>query len=407
MSIRAMNWAMDQRTDGPSAQAVLYVIADRANEHGVCRHADPETIADKTRQSRATVFRRLEEMERAGVLARFTRHLEDGRREYEIRCRLDAAINYRVRKDRALEIYAYDDELCETVISEIPYDSAGTSEVVESQIETHGHESQIETQPVSPVRLPESHSCDSQESPSKSPKKDSPLPPKGGVTADDQGIEEARKSQTFAAFEAAGGEPILHQVRTRQIWAALTVPEEILATAAWRGYQANRRAQRKPPNSVNAHKFLQERDAWEGFAKLDAKAQTAAARVERTIRDPEGSAWIGLHVIVGIFPFGFNRDPGGKFLVPSPLPPAVVAFADLTDERGRADKTGWYFAATGTNQFGAWLGFVSEASGRAPRIEDFNGTPGLWVPWQWPPRKDGTLSTAGPDPLPDGIEDFR
>src|SRR4051812_33745602 len=49
MSIAAINWAMEQKTDGPSAQSVLFIIADRASEFGVCRHADPDTIAEKTR----------------------------------------------------------------------------------------------------------------------------------------------------------------------------------------------------------------------------------------------------------------------------------------------------------------------------------------------------------------------
>src|SRR5262245_28052229 len=146
MSIRAMNWAMAARTDGVSAQCVLFVVADTANEHGVSIHADPDYIAARTRQSRATVFRRLKELEAAGALTRLKRFRDDGAPVYEIRLRLDVEVDYDAP----------------------PPDDGGTPDVeAESQIETQGG-SQIETGTVSQVRLSESHSCDSK-SPSKNP----------------------------------------------------------------------------------------------------------------------------------------------------------------------------------------------------------------------------------------------
>lgn len=394
----AHSWARHLRLNNAYAKLVLCMLTLYVNEEGAC-FAGIETLAEDTELSPDTVRKRLAWLERVGAIVRVPQWIDpNGRRNSEGRGR-------RTTDEIRLMIDADTDEIERLSKGD---EEPTTTPQADPRCRPGAQEQGVN--PVSPavaLGLPSDSYEGLNPSNCESEKKDSPLPPKGGVTADDQGIEEARKSQTFAAFEAAGGEPILHQLRTRQIWAALTPPEEALATAAWRGYHAHRRAQRKPPNSVNAHKFLQERDAWEGFAKLDAQVQATAARVEYTIRSPEGSAWIGLHVIVGIFPYGFNRDPGGKFLVPSPLPPAVMAFADLSDERGRVDKSGWYFAGLDTNQFAAWARFVHEVSGRAARIDDHNGTPGLWVPWQWPPRKDGTLSTAGPDPLPDGIEDFR
>src|SRR5262245_9024565 len=133
-----MNWAMQQvRTDGPSAQIVLYVIADVANEHGVSLHADPDYLVERTRQSRATVFRRLDELERMGVLTRFTRHNDDGRRRYEIRLNLDRTIDYTSAGESE--------------------EAAEASQAVEaeSQIETAAVESQVETEGS------ESHPCDS------------------------------------------------------------------------------------------------------------------------------------------------------------------------------------------------------------------------------------------------------
>jgi hypothetical protein len=94
MSIVAMNWAMCCHTDGVSAQAVLYVVADTANDRGISIHADPDYIAEKTRQSRATVFRRFNELEAAGALTRIRRYRADGTSVYEITLHLDREIDY-------------------------------------------------------------------------------------------------------------------------------------------------------------------------------------------------------------------------------------------------------------------------------------------------------------------------
>lgn len=182
MSIVAMNWAMQQRPDGPSAQVVLLVIADRANERGICRHADPDDIAEISRQSRATVFRRLDELERVGLLTRFLRHGERGEREYEIRLNLDARVEYELVQDRetgrrVIRLRDAAGENEREIVLRGGADERATeadegAAQPESQFETVV-ESQIETERVSPVRLGESHSCDSHKSPSKNP---SPTP---------------------------------------------------------------------------------------------------------------------------------------------------------------------------------------------------------------------------------------
>ena len=154
MAINVMNWAMHQcRCDGPSAQIVLYVIADTANERGISVHADPQYLVERTRQSRATVFRRLDELEREGAITRYIRRRRNGSQMYEIHCHLNRRIDYGG-----------------------PDDDCGG--------ESHGETGQIETQ-VSPVRLPKSHSCDSK-SPSKSPDDDDSL--RANVSREAEGI---------------------------------------------------------------------------------------------------------------------------------------------------------------------------------------------------------------------------
>jgi DNA-binding Lrp family transcriptional regulator len=209
MSIRAMNWAMAARTDGVSAQCVLYIVADTANEHGVSIHADPDYIATRTRQSRATVFRRLKELEAAGALTRFKRFRDDGAPVYEIRLHLDVDVDY----------------------DAVPDDDGSAQDIEsESQIETQSG-SQPETGKVSPVRQAESHSCDSK-SPSKNPKDSPQAPQRGdehapsamegeaGETADPEGWSDFKN-----AWEA-DKVPISRVTLTKPIFAALGWPDE-------------------------------------------------------------------------------------------------------------------------------------------------------------------------------------
>lgn len=389
MSIAALNWAMDQKTDGPSAQSVLFVIADRASEHGVSRHADPDTIAQKTRQSRATVFRRLEEAERVGLLTRFTRHLDDGRREYEVRLAMKKYVNYRVDKTRTITIYAMDDEKCEgEPIQVLPFDGEPTQDIEpQSQIETHG-ESQIETQPVAPVRPDESQSCDSQEGPSKSPsKKDSPLPPKGGQTEQSgNGNQETElaKIAGWAKFEKAWQEPILRQSIGRQVWWALTESEETTAITAARGYVAWRKTQKKPPNVINAHTFLRERDAWPRYAELAGPDPAS-----RTFIAADSKEFAGIHVMATIIgapapAVEFDQSQGAVgYWRWQPVPPDLVGLSVFVDQPSEQ----WMQIEIDGIQFKAWASRINEWI-------DFWPRKALRVPCQFPPRKDGSIAPS-------------
>src|SRR6266403_1700179 len=97
MSIATMNWALGQRLETHQQQILLYVIADSADPNGVTRHCDPDYMADRARLSRATMFRRLGELEEIGVLTRSKFYSERGSPIYEIRLRLDAQIDMPIR----------------------------------------------------------------------------------------------------------------------------------------------------------------------------------------------------------------------------------------------------------------------------------------------------------------------
>ena len=71
-----MNWAMEQATGDPRAQCLLYVIADCANEQGVA-WPGADWMAEKSQQSRATVYRRLEALQALGLLVTRPRWIDD------------------------------------------------------------------------------------------------------------------------------------------------------------------------------------------------------------------------------------------------------------------------------------------------------------------------------------------
>lgn len=373
MSIRAMNWAMHARTDGVSAQCVLFVVADTANEHGVSIHADPDYIADRTRQSRATVFRRLKELEAVGALTRFKHYREDGSAAYEVRLALDAVIDYDVAPDA----------------SDAPDLEA------KSQIETPP-KSQIETSGISPVRQAESQSCDSS-NPSKSPEevRIPPTPQAGG---------EWPHEASWKEFEEAYREPILRQSQARAVWTVLSDAERDLATRAARGYASHRSRQKKPPNVLNAHTFLKERDAWAAFVAQSSEPKLAALEVVFVPEDsPEWRAHQVIRMICGIPPLQSMNYEEGRGVRLVPLSPAELALEQFADQ----DPQSWPVVAAGTQMCGAWRQFL--------RVEPrpiIVGTirkeylPGKWkddwpikelglrVPCDWPPRKDGSLSAA-------------
>jgi hypothetical protein len=97
MSIAAMNWALSQRLETHQQQILLYVIADSADPSGITRHCDPDYMVDRTRLSRATMFRRLAELEEIGALSRRKYYTESGTPRYEIRLNLEVRIDVPIR----------------------------------------------------------------------------------------------------------------------------------------------------------------------------------------------------------------------------------------------------------------------------------------------------------------------
>lgn len=400
MSIAAINWALAQRTDGPSAQIVLFVVADAANERGICRHADPDYIADRSRQSRATVFRRLGELEVAGALSRFKTIGPRGEPIYEIRLHLDRSVDY----ERT--------SACAEDRSEPAPEDRG--EVVESQFETLTGE----TGGVSPVRLGESHSCDSK-SPSKSPylpPKPPPCPggPPQGLRSD--GVEDAAR---LAHFKATMPSATSRPDRLAALVAALTPDEWEALDLGARAYAAAR-----PRNPIDPERFVRRRifrewaakappappAIWVAQGSLEALAHEVFARAC-------GRSWPGAT-------WSAERREAG-WLVRASWPPFGAGLP--------SDERDWWFVERGTREFWAWCERIRVAGAASPRLRSevaadrYRGAAGravldpltttalgdgrrigLLAPCRWPPRRDGTIATGPPDlASDDDLDEFE
>jgi hypothetical protein len=369
MSIRAMNWAMDQATGDPRSQCLLYVIADCANPDGVA-WPSVKYMAAKSQQSKATTQRRLKELEEMGAIARFPRwEDEDGkvnlegrgrRTSDEIRCLLDHKVD-RSQPDHDGEV------------------SADETSAPPSQPDTPP--SQADTPPVAQLcDGPPSHCSGPYRNRNSEPKDSPPNPPPGGVGPAPDGWKE---------FEEAYPGPILRQSYARNAFTALNAIERELATKAARGYGLWIKAQRKPPNVLGAHLFLKERDAWGQYVE---QSETVSQRRSVPADCDEARAYAGLRRVYLASPPRVASD--GTVSLPRPLTAAEMAFADLPP------PSQWVFISQ-RNQQGSWAGFLAEALpgiARRPLVDHHDGHAdvGFFAPWPWPPLKDGSLCTGPP-----------
>lgn len=78
MSWQATAWAQKQRTGSPSAKVVLLVLANYANEDGICWPSQ-KTLAAATEQSEDSVQRRLRELEKLGLVKKQKRRRPHGK----------------------------------------------------------------------------------------------------------------------------------------------------------------------------------------------------------------------------------------------------------------------------------------------------------------------------------------
>lgn len=361
-----MNWAMEQATGDPRAQCLLYVIADLANEEGVA-WPGADWMAEKSQQSRATVYRRLEALQAMGLLVTFPRWIDERGKVWNAA----APGRRRTSPEIRLQFGVFIKQQAPTVDDENPNEGP----TPQSQPETGV--SLPETGSSQLVRQGSSHCGDNNHHLNR--KEDiPPNPPPGGVV-DLEGWKD---------FETDWGEPILRQSLARQVWAALKPDERDPVRRAARGYAIYLRSQKRPPNRLGAHLFLKERDAWEGFAKLAPDAVAAEVGDAYDANSIEGRAIIALYAVARTRP----RELRGRVLYPDEITPQLLAFADV-DVNPRA------VFLDDPAQISRWSQFIAKhVKGARTGLIDTRGIGadmrrGVWAPKPWPPRVDGKWST--------------
>lgn len=384
-----MNWALAQELESCQQQVLLYVIGDSADPSGMTRHCDPDYMARKARLSRATMFRRLSELEDLGLLARRKYYTEEGAPRYEIRLNLDARVNIPIRTRKA-----GDDDSGgegghdgETDATETPKSHAETLVGTES----HGPE----TTKVSAVRQTQSHSCDSL-SPTLS-KSLPPNPPPGGSLSKREGEETQKRQALWDRFVAVyPGIARMDQQAAREELDALSFDDAEWAVSVVPQLKEEL-AKPKAPPPKGAHLWLR-KAMFKNFPR---------ARIEPP---PPDEVWIA---------DGSDEDRALRFVrsLAKAVSPMVRTRADGT--RGYPHKAAvepdllamlafvgdvalrWPAYARGTANGEAWQGRFIKWIG-APLPVDA-GTGAIRAPCPWPPKKDGTIYRDDDPPSPDGF----
>jgi hypothetical protein len=360
MSWEALNWAGNQRTRSCSTQVVLYVLANAADPDGVAMDWWKgeghwwQYLMDRTRLKRASLYRIMDELEKAGALT--------------IEWRIPSA----GEKKRAV---------VHLNLGSLILEDAATAE---STTETHDP---AETAPPEPTESTTEtpakvgvHQGDKMESTTetpiytgtciKIPERNPPSPPRGGF--------DAALEKRWQEFRAAYPDGILDLDRAKAAFAALTEPDQADALAGLAHYAD--RCKRRREKSMKAHLYVAKR-VWVGLGAA-AAPETASTR----IHDPAGRAGravLAAHVIAGK---GRPYMSKTGLLFRCELTPRLLALADAPP------ISAWFLHKAGTPNRGAWRSFIEEvfAGKDIPRLADIS------APWEWPPLKDGTLSPTGP-----------
>lgn len=400
-------WARNLRLGNPYAKLVLSMLTIYVNGEGSC-FVSIAQLAEDCELAENTIRRRLTFLEQVGAITKFAQWRDEhGRLNGEGRGR-------RTTDDIRLLINADPDDIEARAAGNGDHDDGQESEENNAVRGARGEPLDCTPNPVSPslgVQQP-SHCGQGLISEPEPEPKDSPLPPKGGHaqhSQDSDGKEDSPKLASWQRFEQAWQEPILRQSIARQVWSALTEGEEEIAIKAAKGYVAHRRSQKKPPNVINAHTFLRERDAWAGFAAI-APSEQKAVIPQRFVsaESAEFRARQVIDVLLGHPPRQARviADKGSGYMIQGDEPGLellALSQFDPFDQSGWVEL--WHEKREHKHQLGAWrervgelnwksveTGEVIEVLGnRYPRRERFS-----LVPCEWPPRRDGTLSTTGP-----------
>jgi hypothetical protein len=392
----ARAWSRRLRFGDVRAKSVLNAICNYVDENGHC-FPSIGTLADDTDQSVDSVRRRLQFLERVGVLVRFGRWYDD-----------HGKVNQDGRGRRTSdEIRLIFDARQEDI------DAAIAQEAKRPDGEADPSQQQGSADP-DPGPLQGSDPSQQQGGPSlcgeglkePSPKQESPQSPPcaNGVGAE----SESEFEQAWQCFVANYPIPIGNIPLTRHLLKGLSEEDRSKCLLAATGYRLFVKLQER--RAMDAHRFIRD-GRWVGYVDAGRAAQPKPPPKptrDVSIDSPEGRAIVTLFRIAGGIP-DYSDDKRFIRLRVDELGPQALALV------GAPHESEWELLEFPA-QWAAWSEFLRPIIGRSARVKDHvieartvpnpnGGDPifignvtkrGLKAPWPWPPRKDGTLSTTGP-----------
>lgn len=393
---RARVWVREITLKNPYAKSIMLALANYMNEDGTA-FPGVETLARDTDINEDTVVSRLRWLESIGMIAMVKAWVDaNGNRNHDgvgrvtsnsIRLLIDAdvaLIEERAAGDRkptvlrgaaAVSRASRADDISSRQHGELNDDDSYRQHGGQNE----GGSGLAPGQPPTPSARIEEY------------QEDSPPTPQAGGGDDDQNDHGQEKvwphAETWARFEAAWVEPIIHQERCRSMWTAFTDDERERAITVARGYVKWRTSQKRPPNACNAQKILREREAWAHFEKHAGPDPALRVFIAEDSVDYTALRIVGL--IIGILPpltqFDVERGVKGCWWKRGNLP------ADLKGLAIFADKPFEQFTPLepDTQPFKAWAKRIHTWIGRWPETAS--------VPCLWPPLKDGSIGRTSPD----------
>lgn len=390
-------WARNLRIRNPYAKLVLCMITQYVSGEGTC-FVGVKALADDCELADETIRRRLGWLEGVGAITRMPQWVdESGRRNSEghgrrttdeIRLMLDAdeaVIEARAAGDTEPEAETEDHPPQAVTLhagrgsnpSPTPDNQAGDGEVSRSK--------NLSCPSISPLATP---SLRTGPNDSNLNQKVAPLTPLAGGIENDIGDQENETKtwqhvETWAKFETAWRDPILHQQICRQIWSAFTDTERETAIRVARGYHAWRGTQKHPPNMCNPQKILRELDAWPRYAELAGPDPALRTFIAEGTREFDGCRVLSLIGGWSLPPLQINPKNGTNgFWRSRPPPPDLIGLANFS---GVAIEQ-WKQPEDNSPSYFAWRRVIDDWTGQKPTS--------FKVPAKFPPRKDGSINPS-------------
>lgn len=384
MSTATMNWALRQELATISQQGLLYVIADSTDVEGVTRHCTPDYMETHARMTRATLFRRLGELEEYGLLARQKFFTERGEAIYEIRLNLQALVKVPIKRRGPREDGDEDS----------PDDTSAGGDAdggTQGQEVNRSPESHIETMVSGGQSLTaaqaKSHSCDFHIDDPSLPKEDSPpYPPPGGVVPKREGQAQERREALWTRFKT--GYPAI--ARMDQGLARDELDALCLDDAEWAVSVLPQLAEElkkpKAPPPRNAHLWLR-KGMFKNFPRGKPDAAPAPARVWIDEGSDMDRALAFVRNLTGALqPFVITHEAKRGYFSLAEVGPALLAMLKFADEPSAA----WREVPHGSAEWAAWQRAFRAWTGRS-RTARLGAGDAIRVPGPFPPSKEGVV----------------